>query len=124
MFAKLLASAYKLSMTSPTKLNVRSDSLTRSYSPSDMVLARTFVAIRSCGRCFLFVQFSPYTPPGPLSETSSMVSTNCRSGAARITPPAEAAAIARPASGYCRECGSGMIIGEVGGAGPLSLLVR
>jgi len=59
-------------MTSPTKLNVRSDSLTRSYSPSDMVPARTFVTIRSCGRCFLFVQFGPHTPPGLLSETSKI----------------------------------------------------
>ena len=61
-------------MTSPTKLNVRSDSLTGSYSPSDIVLARTFVTIRSYGRCFLFLQFGPHTPPGLLSETSNMVS--------------------------------------------------
>ena len=34
-------------LTSPTKLNVRSDNLTHPDSPSDMVLARTFVTIRS-----------------------------------------------------------------------------
>src|SRR5271157_1618203 len=40
--------------------------------PTDMVLAPTFVTIRSCGRCFLFVQFAPHTPPGLLSETSRL----------------------------------------------------
>src|SRR5271157_497009 len=60
-------------LTSPTKLDVRSDSLTRSYPPGDMVLARTFVTIRSCGRCFLSVQFGPHTPPGLLSETSMLI---------------------------------------------------